>query len=67
LAGVAVKVTEVPEHTGLEEAVIDTLTGRIGLTVISISFDVAGFPVAQVAFEVRMQVTLSVLIIDVLV
>jgi len=34
------------------------LTGRFGLTVILIVFDVAGLPVAHVAFEVRIQVTL---------
>jgi hypothetical protein len=33
LVGVAVKVTEVPEQTGFAEATIDTLTGRIALTV----------------------------------
>ena len=36
-----------------------TLTGRLLLTVIVIAFEVAGLPVAQVAFEVRIQVTMS--------
>jgi hypothetical protein len=57
--GVAVKVTDVPEQTGLAEAAIDTLAGRFGLTVIVTSLDVAGLPAGQVAFEVRIQVTLS--------
>jgi hypothetical protein len=60
-AGVAVKVTDVPAHTGFNDAAIDTLTGRFGLTVIVIAFEVAGLPVAHVAFEVSSQVTTSVL------
>ena len=54
--GVAVNITEVPAQTGFTDAAIDTLTGRIGLTVIVIGFDVAGFPVGQVAFDVKTQV-----------
>jgi len=42
-----VKVTEVPAQIGLADATIETLTGRMGLTVIVTVFDVAGFPVAQ--------------------
>jgi hypothetical protein len=57
---VAVNVTDVPAQTGFNEAAIDTLTGRFGLTVIVIEFEVAGLPVAHVAFEVRRQVTTSV-------
>ena len=38
---------------------IDTLTGRFGLTVIAIELEMAGFPVAQVASEVRTQVITS--------
>jgi hypothetical protein len=34
LTGVAVKVTALPEHTGLAEADILTLTGSCGFTVI---------------------------------
>ena len=59
MVGVAVKVTDVPAQIGFAEAAIDTLTGRFGLTVIVTSLDVAGLPVAQVAFEVSIQVTLS--------
>ena len=60
LVGVAVKVTDVPEHTGLADAAIDTLTGTVGSTVIVTVLDVAGLPVAQVLFEVSIQVTASV-------
>lgn len=59
MVGVAVKVTEVPAQIVLDKAAIDTLTGRIGLTIISISFEVAGLPVAQIALEVKTQVTLA--------
>ena len=52
-------MTLVPWQTGFSDAVILTLTGRLLLTVIVIAFDVAGLPVAHVAFEVRMQVTTS--------
>ena len=55
MVGVAVKVTEVPEQTGLEDAEIDTLTGSSGLTVIVTTFETAGLPVAQVAFEITTQ------------
>ena len=41
-------------------AAILTLTGRLGFTVMVSEFDVAGLPVAQVAFEVSTQVTTSV-------
>ena len=54
--GVAVNVTDVPEQTGFADGAIETLTGRFGLTVIVIEFDVAGFPVGQVAFDVNTQV-----------
>ena len=59
MVGVAVKVTEVPAQTGLAEAAIETLTGRFELTVMVTVLEVAGLPVAQVAFEVRTQVTAS--------
>ena len=42
-------------------AAILTLTGKIGFTVIVIEFDVAGEPVAQVEFEVRTHVIISLL------
>lgn len=48
-----------PIHTGLDEAVIVTLTGSGLFTVIEIELDVAGFPVAQVRLEVITQTTLS--------
>jgi len=59
LVGVAVKVTDVPVQTGLDEAAIATLAGRFGLTIIVTVFDVAGLPVAHVALEVMTQVTRS--------
>ena len=59
MVGVAVKLTEVPEQTLFEEAVIDTLTGFSGLTVMEMLFEVAGLPVAQVALEVSVQVMTS--------
>ena len=57
--GVAVKVTEVPEHTGLADAAIETLTGRFGFTVMVTVFEVAGLPVGQVALDVKTQETTS--------
>lgn len=55
MVGVAVKVTLVPEQTGLDEADIATLAGSTGFTVIVTVLEVAGLPVAQVAFEVITQ------------
>jgi hypothetical protein len=55
--GVAVKVTLVPEQIVVAEAAILTLTGRLGFTVMVTVLEVAGLPVAQVAFEVITQVT----------
>ena len=65
LVGVAVKVTEVPLHIGFDDGDIATLTGRFGLTVIVVVDDVAGDPVAQVAFEISTQLTASLLLNDV--
>ncbi len=59
--GVAVNVTDVPEHTGFADTAIEILTGRFGFTVILTVFDAAGFPVGQVALEVRTQETASLL------
>jgi hypothetical protein len=61
LVGVAVKVTDVPEHIApAGTAAIDTLAASIGLTVIVIAFDVAGLPVGHGAiFDVSTQVTIS--------
>jgi hypothetical protein len=61
LVGVAVKVTGVAAQTELVEASIETLTGRLEFTVIVTVLDVAGLPVAQVASEVRITVTWSLL------
>lgn len=54
LVGVAVNVIVVPAQTvpdGLPT--MFTLTGKFGFTVIVRLFDVAGLPVAQVAFDVN--------------
>ena len=59
MVGVAVKVTLVPVQTGFASADMDTLTGKIGLTVMVTVFDVAGLSVAQVALEVITTVTAS--------
>jgi hypothetical protein len=56
---VAVNVTELPEHTDVLDAEIDTLTGRFAFTFIVIAFDVAGLPDGQVIFDVRTHVTTS--------
>ena len=56
MAGVAVKVTDAPEQTGLADAAMVTPTVNIGFTVMVTVFDVAGFPVVQVALEVITQV-----------
>lgn len=50
-----VNVTCVPAHTGFEDALMVILTGRLGLTVMQIVFEFAGFPVGQLMLEVRMQ------------
>jgi hypothetical protein len=55
--GEAVKVTGVPAKTGLADAVMDTLTGSSGFTIIVMVLDVAGFPVVHVALEVTTHVT----------
>ena len=58
--GVAVKVTLVPEQIApAGTAAMLTLTGKFGFTVMVIVFEVAGFPVTQVAFDVNTQVTRS--------
>ena len=59
MVGVAVKVTSVPVQTGFAEAETETLTGKFGLTIIVTVFEVAGFPLAQGALEVSLQVTRS--------
>jgi hypothetical protein len=57
LVGVAVNVTGVAAQTGLAEGTIETLTGRLALTVIVTTFEVAGLPLTQVALEVSTTVT----------
>ena len=59
MVAVAEKVTEVPAQTGLLDGEIETLTGKLGLTVIVTVFEVAGLPVAQVALDVNRQVMAS--------
>jgi hypothetical protein len=56
---VAEKVTEVPAQTVVADAEIETLTGKLLLTVIVTVFEIAGLPVAQVALEVSWQVMAS--------
>jgi hypothetical protein len=59
LVGVAVKVTEVPAQIVVAEAAMLTLTGKFGFTDMVMAFEVAGFPVGQVALEVSTQVITS--------
>lgn len=58
MVGVAVNVVLVPEQMVLEPEIL-TLAGRLAPTVIVMEFEVAGFPVAQVALEVSTQVITS--------
>ena len=53
------KVTEVPSQTGFADAAMETLAGRFGFTIMVTVLDVAGLPIAQVAFEVNTQVITS--------
>ena len=56
--GVAVNVTDVPAQTGFADGETETLTGRFGLTIIVIVFEVAGlFEIQTVIEEVRMHLT----------
>ncbi len=61
------KVTLVPEQIVVAEAAILRLTGRFGLTTIVTVLDVAGLPVAQVAFDVNWQVTVFPFVSELLV
>ena len=56
MVAVAVKVTLVPEQMVVAEAEMETLTGRLGFTVMVKVLEVAGLPVAHTAFEVIVQV-----------
>ena len=49
--GVAVKVTDVPAHTGFAEDDTDKLTGRFGFTAIVMVLDAAGLLVIQFVIE----------------
>ena len=62
LVGVAVKVTFVPEQIVVAEAEILTLTGRLGFTVMVTVLEVAGLPVAHVAFDVMCTVIVAPLV-----
>jgi hypothetical protein len=57
LTGVAVNVTGELVHSGLAEATIETLTGKLALIDIVIMFEVAGFPVEQVILDVSIHFT----------
>ncbi len=59
MAGVAVKVTEVPAHTGFADGAMVTLTGNREFTVMVTVFEVAGLPVTQASLDVITQVTAS--------
>ena len=59
MATVAVKETELPAHTGLEDGATEMAAGRTGFTVMVKIPEVEGLPVAQVAFEVSSQVIRS--------
>lgn len=62
MTGVAVKVTGVPWQDGLALLDMETLTGRLGFTVIFTWFEKAGLPVAHEWLEVRRHVTTSPLV-----
>ena len=59
MIGVAENTTDAPAHDGLADGFTETLTGSTGLTTITTGVEVAGFPVGQMAFEVRTTVTMS--------
>ncbi len=53
-------VTDVPAQTVSSDAIIETLTGLLGLTIIVMVFDVAGlFVTHTVSEDVKSQVTWS--------
>lgn len=54
---VVLNVTEVPAQTWLSEGAMVILTGKSGFTVMVTTFEAAGFPVAQIAFEIISQET----------
>jgi hypothetical protein len=54
-----VKITGLPAQKGFERAVIETVTGSKDPTTTWIWFDMAGFPLIQVALEFSSHVTRS--------
>jgi len=57
---VAVKQTGVPSHKTPEGvAVMATLTGRFGFTVMVMALEIAGLPEGHVILDVRTQVMIS--------
>jgi hypothetical protein len=65
LVGVAVNVTLVPEQIAPDgEAAMLTLAAKFGFTVIVTELEVAGEPVAHVAFDVITAVTTSLFASD---
>ena len=52
-------LTEVPVHTGFSLALMVTFTGNADPTDLVWAFDAAGLPVAHVAVEISLQVTMS--------
>ncbi len=59
MVGVAEKETEVPAQTVVKVEEIETLTGKLLLTVIVTVFEMAGLPVTQGALEVNWQMIAS--------
>jgi hypothetical protein len=60
LVGVAVRVTVDPWQKGFDEALIETLTARIGFTTIVIVLEVSGlFMIQPVIEEVKIHLTRS--------
>ena len=55
----AVKVTGKPWQDGLDEQLMETLTGRFGFMVMSTWFEFAGLPVAQEKLEVNWLLIIS--------
>jgi hypothetical protein len=61
--GVAVNITELPWQNGLAEAEIETLTGKLGFTIMLIELEVAGLLDMQVVLEeVSVHVTMSLFV-----
>ena len=57
--GVAVKVTELPAHTGFWVVAIVTDTGSFVFSTIVMELDVAGFPDGHATLDVKRQETIS--------